>query len=156
MPPLLELAAKNLGCNTTQQNVEKVQEDERLCKIRTRYTPLNNCILLFKYLDIQERYKTIRFRSRSLLLQAVNIMECVLRKFGTYENFEEITGGSVLPKSRVWATVRKYLQKEGCVGEVCVFLLSTFPEHTCTISYIYSTVLVIVCDMICAGGGVSV
>lgn len=24
----------------------------------------------------------------------------------------------MLPKSRVWATARKYLQKEGCVGEV--------------------------------------
>lgn len=45
-------------------------------------------------------------------------MECVLRKFGSYENFEEVTGGSVLPKSQVWAAVRKYLQKEGCVGEV--------------------------------------
>lgn len=51
-------------------------------------------------------------------LQAVGIMECVLRKFGSYENFEEVTGGSVLPKSQVWAAVRKYLQKEGCVGEV--------------------------------------
>lgn len=51
-------------------------------------------------------------------LQAVGIMECVLRKFGSYENFEEVTGGSVLPKSQVWAAVRKYLQKEGCTGEV--------------------------------------
>ena len=45
-------------------------------------------------------------------------MECVLRKFGCYENFEVVTGGSILPKSQVWAAVRKYLQKEGCVGEV--------------------------------------
>ena len=45
-------------------------------------------------------------------------MECVLRKFESYENFEEVTGGSILPKSRVWAAVRKYLQKEHCVGEV--------------------------------------
>lgn len=50
--------------------------------------------------------------------QAVGIMECVLRKFVSYENFEEATGGSVLPKSQVWAAVRKYLQKEGCTGEV--------------------------------------
>lgn len=45
-------------------------------------------------------------------------MECVLRKFGSYENFEDVTGGSVLPKCQVWAAVRKYLQKERCVGEV--------------------------------------
>ncbi|XP_019723123.1 uncharacterized protein KIAA0895-like isoform X1 [Hippocampus comes] len=56
------------------------------------------------------------------LEQAVGIMECVLKKFGSYETFEEVTGGTVLPKSQVWATVRKYLQKEGCVGEVVVRL----------------------------------
>lgn len=61
--------------------------------------------------------------------QAVNIMECVLRKFGTYENFEEVTGGNVLPKSRVWVTVRKYLQKEGCVGEVHVFVIHIFSAY---------------------------
>ncbi|XP_028291301.1 uncharacterized protein KIAA0895-like isoform X2 [Gouania willdenowi] len=49
-------------------------------------------------------------------------MQCVLRKFGSYENFEEVTGGVVLPKSQVWSAVRKYLQKEGCVGEVVVRL----------------------------------
>ncbi|XP_057693484.1 microtubule-associated tyrosine carboxypeptidase [Corythoichthys intestinalis] len=54
--------------------------------------------------------------------QAVEIMECVLKKFGSYETFEEVTGGTVLPKSQVWATVRKYLQKEDCVGEVVVRL----------------------------------
>lgn len=54
----------------------------------------------------------------AVCLQAVGIMECVLKKFGSYENFEEVTGGSTLPKSQVWAAVRKYLQKEGCVGEV--------------------------------------
>ncbi|KAK3533312.1 hypothetical protein QTP70_016022 [Hemibagrus guttatus] len=69
--------------------------------------------------SVLEKYKE---GSGLFLSQAVNIMECVLRKFGTYENFEEVTGGSVLPKSRVWATVRKYLQKEGCVGEVVVSL----------------------------------
>ncbi|XP_047666320.1 uncharacterized protein KIAA0895-like [Tachysurus fulvidraco] len=69
--------------------------------------------------SVLEKYKE---GSGLFLSQAVNIMECVLKKFGTYENFEEITGGSVLPKSRVWATVRKYLQKEGCVGEVVVSL----------------------------------
>ncbi|XP_064169006.1 microtubule-associated tyrosine carboxypeptidase [Anguilla rostrata] len=56
------------------------------------------------------------------LTQAVGIMECVLRKFGSYESFEEATGGPLLPKSRVWAAARKYLQKEGCVGEVVVCL----------------------------------
>ncbi|KAJ8252179.1 hypothetical protein COCON_G00214910 [Conger conger] len=56
------------------------------------------------------------------LTQAVGIMECVLRTFGSYESFEEATGGPLLPKSRVWAAARKYLQKESCVGEVVVCL----------------------------------
>lgn len=80
-------------------------------------------------------------------------MECVLRKFGTYENFEEVTGGSVLPKSRVWATVRKYLQKEGCVGEVCVF---GHPHILCIPAWLTSTEQIKSLCVIFAGGGVSV
>ncbi|XP_042174407.1 uncharacterized protein KIAA0895-like [Oncorhynchus tshawytscha] len=68
---------------------------------------------------VLEKYKD---GSDLFLAQAVGIMECILRKFGNYENFEEVTGGSILPKSRVWAAARKYLQKENCVGEVVVCL----------------------------------
>lgn len=68
---------------------------------------------------VLEKYKE---GSGLFLQQAVGIMECVLRKFDSYEHFEEVTGGSALPKSRVWAAVRKYLQKENCVGEVVVCL----------------------------------
>ncbi|XP_015223726.2 microtubule-associated tyrosine carboxypeptidase isoform X2 [Lepisosteus oculatus] len=60
--------------------------------------------------------------SGQFLSQAVRIMQCVLQKYGSYESFEVATGGSILPKSRVWTAVRKYLQKEGCVGEVVVRL----------------------------------
>ncbi|KAG9267074.1 uncharacterized protein KIAA0895-like [Astyanax mexicanus] len=78
----------------------------------------------FEYMNPEPSSVLEKYREGSglFLNQAVGIMECVLRKFGTYENFEEVTGGSVLPKSRVWATARKYLQKEGCVGEVVVCL----------------------------------
>ncbi|XP_059210150.1 microtubule-associated tyrosine carboxypeptidase [Centropristis striata] len=78
----------------------------------------------FEYAQPEPRSVLEKYREGSglFLEQAVGIMECVLRKFGSYENFEEVTGGSVLPKSQVWAAVRKYLQKEGCVGEVVVRL----------------------------------
>ncbi|XP_047435719.1 uncharacterized protein KIAA0895-like [Mugil cephalus] len=78
----------------------------------------------FEYAQPEPRAVLDKYREGSglFLEQAVGIMECVLRKFGSYENFEEVTGGSVLPKSQVWAAVRKYLQKEGCVGEVVVRL----------------------------------
>ncbi|XP_045149813.1 uncharacterized protein KIAA0895-like homolog isoform X4 [Echinops telfairi] len=55
-------------------------------------------------------------------VQAVGIIEAVLEKFGTYEHFEAATGGQLLSKSQIWSTVRKYMQKEGCVGEVVVQL----------------------------------
>nr|XP_043885604.1 uncharacterized protein KIAA0895-like isoform X1 [Solea senegalensis]XP_043885605.1 uncharacterized protein KIAA0895-like isoform X1 [Solea senegalensis] len=78
----------------------------------------------FEYTQPEPRSVLEKYREGSglFLEQAVGIMECVLRKFGSYENFEVVTGGNVLSKSQIWAAVRKYLQKEGCVGEVVVRL----------------------------------
>ncbi|XP_053171585.1 microtubule-associated tyrosine carboxypeptidase 1-like [Scomber japonicus] len=78
----------------------------------------------FEYAQPEPRSVLEKYREGSglFLEQAVGIMECVLKKFASYENFEDVTGGNVLPKSQVWAAVRKYLQKEGCVGEVVVRL----------------------------------
>ncbi|XP_077667156.1 putative tyrosine carboxypeptidase MATCAP2 isoform X2 [Eretmochelys imbricata] len=60
--------------------------------------------------------------SDKFLKQSVNIMERTLQKYGSYEKFEQATGGSLLPKSRIWNHVRKYMVKEGCVGEIVVHL----------------------------------
>lgn len=56
--------------------------------------------------------------SSSPPLQAVHIMELVLQRYGSYEAFERVTGGGLLTKSRIWHNVKKYMEKEGCVGEV--------------------------------------
>ncbi|XP_069816445.1 putative tyrosine carboxypeptidase MATCAP2 isoform X2 [Dendropsophus ebraccatus] len=45
-----------------------------------------------------------------------------LDKYGSYEKFEQATGGYLLPKSRIWHQVRKYMEKEGCLGEIVVHL----------------------------------
>ncbi|KAJ7991470.1 hypothetical protein DPEC_G00284200 [Dallia pectoralis] len=58
--------------------------------------------------------------SDRFLTQAVRIMELALKKYGNYERFEQVTGGNLLTKSRIWYLVRKYLEKEGCVGEIVV------------------------------------
>ncbi|KAF7646010.1 hypothetical protein LDENG_00194920 [Lucifuga dentata] len=47
-------------------------------------------------------------------------MELVLQRYDTYEKFEQATGGSLLTKSRIAHNVRKYMEKEGCVGEIVV------------------------------------
>ncbi|KAH1178009.1 uncharacterized protein KIAA0895 homolog isoform X2 [Mauremys mutica] len=60
--------------------------------------------------------------SNKFLKQSVSIMERTLQKYGSYEKFEQATGGSLLPKSRIWNHVRKYMVKEGCLGEIVVHL----------------------------------
>ncbi|XP_077125358.1 putative tyrosine carboxypeptidase MATCAP2 [Ranitomeya variabilis] len=60
--------------------------------------------------------------SDKFLKQAVNIMQKALEKYGNYEKFEQATGGCLLPKSRIWHQVRKYMEKEGCLGEIVVHL----------------------------------
>ncbi|KAK5855491.1 hypothetical protein PBY51_005589 [Eleginops maclovinus] len=58
--------------------------------------------------------------SDRFLTQAVHIMELALQRYGSYEKFEQATGGNLLTKSRVCHTVKKYMEKEGCVGEIVV------------------------------------
>ncbi|XP_030645260.1 uncharacterized protein KIAA0895 isoform X1 [Chanos chanos] len=60
--------------------------------------------------------------SDRFLPQAVRIMELALQKYGSYETFEQATGGSLLTKSRIWYQVKKYMEKEGCLGEIVVHL----------------------------------
>ncbi|XP_077937051.1 putative tyrosine carboxypeptidase MATCAP2 isoform X2 [Gasterosteus aculeatus] len=56
--------------------------------------------------------------SDRFLTQAVRIMELALQRYGSYEKFEQATGGDLLTKSRVWHDIKKYMEKEGCVGEI--------------------------------------
>lgn len=51
-------------------------------------------------------------------LQAVHIMELVLQRYGSFEAFQQVTGGGLLTRSRIWHNVKKYMEKEGCLGEV--------------------------------------
>lgn len=68
-----------------------------------------------------EHLAYLTFMSAIFLSQAIRIMELTLQKYGSYENFEQSTGGSLLPRSRIWNHVRKYMAKEGCLGEVNLF-----------------------------------
>ncbi|XP_030268725.1 uncharacterized protein KIAA0895 isoform X3 [Sparus aurata] len=52
--------------------------------------------------------------------KAVHIMELALQRYGSYEMFEQVTGGNLLTKSRIWHSVKKYMEKEGCLGEIVV------------------------------------
>ncbi|XP_054026064.1 microtubule-associated tyrosine carboxypeptidase 1 isoform X2 [Dryobates pubescens] len=63
--------------------------------------------VLDKYGSASDRFVT----------QALRIIQAVLKKYGTYESFEVATGGRLLSKCQIWSIIRKYLQKEGCLGE---------------------------------------
>ncbi|XP_028624398.1 uncharacterized protein KIAA0895-like homolog [Grammomys surdaster] len=94
------------------------QEREKFFQSHYTYNPQ------FEYqepmpMSVLEKYQEA---SAQFMHQAVGIIEAVLEKFGTYENFEAATGGQLLTKCQIWSIVRKYMQKEGCVGEVVVQL----------------------------------
>nr|XP_020845037.1 uncharacterized protein KIAA0895-like homolog isoform X1 [Phascolarctos cinereus]XP_020845038.1 uncharacterized protein KIAA0895-like homolog isoform X1 [Phascolarctos cinereus] len=94
------------------------QERDRFFQSRYTYDPQ------FEYEEpipaaVLEKYNEA---SDKFIPQAVGIIEAVLEKYGTYEQFEAITGGQLLTKCQIWSIVRKYMQKEGCTGEVVVQL----------------------------------
>ncbi|KAJ8335193.1 hypothetical protein SKAU_G00408320 [Synaphobranchus kaupii] len=77
---------------------------------------------------VLERYNTASDR---FLTQAVRILEQALHKYGSYEKFELATGGSLLPKNRIKSQVKKYMEKEGCVGEIIVHLSDDLLSRAC-------------------------
>ena len=54
--------------------------------------------------------------------QAIHIMDQAINQFGTYEEFEEQTGGRILSRSQIISLVRKYLKKEDLESEIQVTL----------------------------------
>ncbi|KAM6958960.1 putative tyrosine carboxypeptidase MATCAP2 [Aplochiton taeniatus] len=95
-------------------NVER--EKLRFFKSDFTYNPQ------FEYSNPVAPLVLIRHSSASdrFLTQAVRIMELALKKYGNYEKFEQVTGGNLLSRSRIWYNVKKYMEKEGCVGEIVV------------------------------------
>ncbi|XP_072365837.1 putative tyrosine carboxypeptidase MATCAP2 isoform X2 [Scyliorhinus torazame] len=60
--------------------------------------------------------------SEKFLLQAIKIMKMALQKYGSYAKFEQATGGCLLTKSRIWFYVKKYMEREDCLGDIAVHL----------------------------------
>ncbi|XP_069757136.1 microtubule-associated tyrosine carboxypeptidase 1-like isoform X2 [Narcine bancroftii] len=97
-------------------NVDK--EKETFFKSKYTYNPQ------FEYSEplsssIMSKYS---MASDRFIEQAVRIMKSVVKMYGSYENFEEATGGAMLSKSKIWTCIRSYMRKEGCSGEVVVRL----------------------------------
>ncbi|XP_063780956.1 putative tyrosine carboxypeptidase MATCAP2 [Pseudophryne corroboree] len=69
--------------------------------------------------------------SNRFLKQAINIMQRAINKYGSYEKFETATGGSHLSKSQILRHVEKYIEKEGCLGEIAVHLSDDMISRAC-------------------------
>ncbi|XP_075822635.1 putative tyrosine carboxypeptidase MATCAP2 isoform X1 [Microtus pennsylvanicus] len=113
-----ELSGKKLCILTAIKPINLEKEKLRFFKSDYTYNPqfeyANPALpgVLAKHSNASDRF----------LKQSINIMELTLQKYGSYENFEQATGGSLLSKTRIWSHVRKYMVKEGCLGEIVVHL----------------------------------
>ncbi|XP_052044774.1 putative tyrosine carboxypeptidase MATCAP2 isoform X2 [Apodemus sylvaticus] len=113
-----DLSGKKLCILTAIKPVNLEKEKLRFFKSDYTYNPQ------FEYANpslpgVLAKHSTASDR---FLKQSINIMELTLQKYGSYEKFEQATGGSLLSKTRIWSHVRKYMVKEGCLGEIVVHL----------------------------------
>ena len=96
------------------------------------FKPFGSCVLfiywgLYIYIYIYIYIiDGIVISQRLFRSQAIKIMKNVLRKFGTYENFEEKTGGRRLTQPEIAEAARVYLMEEDLEGDVRVRPLSLF------------------------------
>ncbi|XP_076795836.1 putative tyrosine carboxypeptidase MATCAP2 isoform X1 [Arvicanthis niloticus] len=113
-----DLSGKKLCILTAIKPINLEKEKLRFFKSDYTYNPrfeyANPALpgVLAKHSNASDRF----------LKQSINIMELTLQKYGSYEKFEQATGGSLLSKTRIWSHVRKYMVKEGCLGEIVVHL----------------------------------
>ena len=54
--------------------------------------------------------------------QAILIMDIAIQRYGSYEKFEEQTGGKILQRSNIVALIQRYLKRENMEREIMVNL----------------------------------
>ncbi|XP_005107828.1 uncharacterized protein KIAA0895 [Aplysia californica] len=93
-------------------------EKERFMRANFNYNPYfvyRGCVdddVMDKFRDPSDKY----------IPHAILIMEKAISYFGTYETFEEVTGGRILSKSQIYSLVKKYLKNEELEDEVTLNL----------------------------------
>ncbi|XP_060553320.1 putative tyrosine carboxypeptidase MATCAP2 [Ruditapes philippinarum] len=96
---------------------EKAERD-RFMRANYNYNPL----FVYRFPADSEVLERLGKPSDKYLNQAIHIMENSLQKYGTYENFEEKTGGKVLQRSSIMALIQKYLKRDELEREIQVNL----------------------------------
>lgn len=96
---------------------EKTERD-RFMRANYNYNPL----FIYRFPADADALERLGQPSDKYLSQAIHIMETAIAKFGTYENFEEQTGGKVLQRSSIMALIQRYLKREELEKEIMVNL----------------------------------
>ena len=89
------------------------------------------------------------FHTGLICQQAIHIMDQAINQFGTYEEFEEQTGGRILSRSQIISLVRKYLKKEDLESEIQVTL---HIKMYCVYIYILKCILCVYIYTMCHCG----
>ncbi|ESO91061.1 hypothetical protein LOTGIDRAFT_122331 [Lottia gigantea] len=93
-------------------------ERERFMRAHFIYNPF----FIYRYpaeISVIEKYNQ---PSDRYMFQAELIMEKTIERYGSYEVFEEITGGSILSRPQICSLVKKYLKKEDLESHISVNL----------------------------------
>lgn len=95
-----------------------LQEKAKFMKSNFMYNPQ------FTY-DVEvepERLEKYNNPSDEYIPQALVILQQVLSRYGTYENFEASTAGKPISQTNLLMTIKNYLKKEGFYGNVVINL----------------------------------
>ncbi|CAL1528067.1 unnamed protein product [Lymnaea stagnalis] len=93
-------------------------EKARFMRANYNYNPY----FCYKGYSNKEEMEKFRIPSDQYISLAILILENTLAHFGSYEQFDEITGGSILTRSEVYRFVKKYLMNEDLDDEIQINL----------------------------------
>lgn len=93
-------------------------ERERFIRANFNYNPL----FIYRFPAEPELLSKLGTPSDKYLKQAVLIMENAIQKYGSYEIFEEETGGKILQRPNIMAMIQRYLKRENMENEIGINL----------------------------------
>ncbi|KAH9507777.1 hypothetical protein Btru_053696 [Bulinus truncatus] len=93
-------------------------EKERFMRAKFNYNPY----FLYKGWTDEDVITRFKIPSDKYLSQAILILENTLAHFGSYETFEEVTGGPLLSRSEIYSVAKNYLAAENLDDEIRIIL----------------------------------
>lgn len=93
-------------------------ERDRFIRANFNYNPL----FIYRFPAEPELLSRLGTPSDKYLKHAILIMENAMQKYGSYEIFEEETGGKILQRTNIMAMIQRYLKRECMESEIGINL----------------------------------